>query len=52
MARRSPSLGLLCLGVYLILVGLTQVISLHFAGLPVLLGLLAIVAGALLVLNR
>ncbi len=52
MARRVSKLGMLLLSVYLILTGLIQLISLSFAGLHVLMGLLAIVSGILLLLNR
>jgi uncharacterized membrane protein HdeD (DUF308 family) len=46
------NLGLLLLGVWLLLTGLISIINLHFAGLPVLMGVLAIVAGVLLIIKR
>jgi hypothetical protein len=52
MARTFGRLGLVCLAVYLILQGLVSLASLHFTGLGVLLGLLAILAGVLLLVGR
>jgi hypothetical protein len=52
MARSARNLGMLLLAIYLILSGLIQLISLHFAGLSLIMGLLAIVAGILLLLGR
>jgi uncharacterized membrane protein HdeD (DUF308 family) len=52
MARSVRSAGLLLLAIYLILSGLVQLASLHFTGLPVLLGILAVIAGILLLVGR
>ena len=52
MARTFGRLGVVCLGIYLVLHGLTLVIGLSFTGLPVLAGLLAILAGVLLLANK
>src|SRR5579871_2104664 len=52
MARLTQNLGLLLLGIYLILSGLISVLGLSFAGLPLLMGILALVAGILIVLRR
>lgn len=50
--RGVRRLGLLLLGVWLVLSGLIQIVGLHFNGLPLLMGVLAIIAGALLILGR
>jgi len=52
MARLTQNLGLLLLGIYLILSGLVSVLGLSFTGLPLLMGILALVAGILIVLRR
>ncbi len=52
MARHASRLGTTFLAIYLILAGLVSLIGLHFDGLPVLMGLMAIVAGILLLLGR
>jgi hypothetical protein len=52
MARSFGRLGMVCLAVYLVLHGLALLVSLSFVGLHVLLGLLAIVAGILLLAGR
>ncbi len=52
MARNLSRLGLAALGIYLILQGLVSVIGLSFSGLGLLLGVLAIVAGVLLLVGR
>jgi hypothetical protein len=49
---RTRSLGVPLLGVWLILSGLISIINLSFAGLGLLMGLLALVAGILLLLGR
>ncbi|MGQ0505449.1 MAG: hypothetical protein ACT4TC_09015 [Myxococcaceae bacterium] len=49
---KTGSLGILLLGIYLVLSGLAQLINLHFSGLPVLLGVLAVAAGGALLLRR
>jgi len=50
--KSTRSLGLKLLAIWLILAGLVPLIGLHFAGLPQILGALAIVAGVLLLLDR
>ena len=52
MARRSKKLGLLLLAIYLILTGLVHLVHLHFAGLDAVRGLLALLAGILMVVDR
>lgn len=46
------NIGLLLLGVWLLLHGLIGIINLHFSGLPVLMGVLAVVAGIMLIIRR
>ena len=46
------NVGLLLLGVWLLLHGLITIIDLHFNGLPILMGALAIIAGVLLIIRR
>lgn len=45
-------IGMILLGVWLILHGLISIIDLHFNGLPLLMGILALVAGILIILRR
>jgi uncharacterized membrane protein HdeD (DUF308 family) len=52
MTRTTGRLGIACLGVYLLIQGLVLVANLSFAGLPVVMGGLAIVSGLLLLLGR
>jgi hypothetical protein len=52
MARSLGRLGTVCLGVYLLLHGLVLAIGLSFVGLHVLLGVLAVIAGVLLLAGR
>ena len=52
MAKTLGRLGLAALGIYLVLQGLVSVIGLSFNGLGLLLGVLAIVAGVLLLIGR
>lgn len=52
MARNLGRLGSACLGVYLLLQGLVQLAGLHFTGMGILLGALALVAGVLLLAGR
>ncbi|HEX7974175.1 MAG TPA: hypothetical protein VF498_07190 [Anaerolineales bacterium] len=54
MGRRSglfPDLGFLLLGIWLILEGLILLVNLKFAGLNTIMGLLALIAGALILLR-
>jgi hypothetical protein len=50
--KTIKNLGTVLLGVWLILNGLVGVLSLSFAGLGTLMGLLALVAGILIVMGR
>jgi hypothetical protein len=52
MARSYTRIGNVCLGVYLLLQGLVLLLGLSFLGLSILLGVLAIVAGVLLIAGR
>lgn len=52
MARSYTRIGHVCLGVYLLLQGLVLLLGLSFVGLSILLGVLAIVAGVLLIAGR
>lgn len=49
---QGRSLGIVLLSIYLILAGLVALLSLTFAGLPMLMGILAILAGACLLAGR
>ena len=46
------ALGFLLLGIWLVIQGLSQIVSLHFQGLPLIMGILAIAAGVLLIIRR
>ena len=50
--QTMKNVGLLLLGIWLLLHGLISIINLHFNGLPVLMGALAVVAGVLLIIRR
>jgi hypothetical protein len=50
--KRAGSTGVVLMGVWLVLTGLTLVINLHFTGLPMLQGILALVAGILILIGR
>lgn len=50
--RLPKNLGMLLLSIWLILYGLIALFSLNFAGLPVVMGILAVAAGILLLLQR
>ena len=49
---RGRSIGMICLSIYLILAGLGLLIELHFAGLPLIMGVLALIAGVALLVGR
>lgn len=49
---KIKSIGMLLLAIWLILTGLIQLIGLSFAGLPVIMGILAIIAGVLLLIGK
>jgi hypothetical protein len=48
----TENLGLLLLAIWLILTGLIQLLGLSFSGLNVIMGLLALVAGLLILFGR
>jgi hypothetical protein len=50
--RLTENLGLLILAIWLILTGLIQLLGLSFSGLNVIMGLLALVAGLLILFGR
>ncbi len=52
MARFTKSIGMLLLGIWLILEGLILLLSLSFTGEGIIMGLLAIVAGILILFGR
>ena len=52
MAKSLGRLGAACLGIYLVLQGLVNVVNLSFSGLGLLMGVLAILAGVLLLAGR
>lgn len=52
MARTFGRLGVVCLGIYLVLQGLVSLAGLSFSGLGLLLGILAILAGVLLLVGK
>ena len=52
MARSTRSVGLLLLGIYLILAGLGLLIGLSFRGFGLIQGLLALIAGILILVGR
>jgi len=50
--RFTKNIGFLLLAIFLILYGLIALLSLSFAGLGVIMGLLAIAAGVFILLGR
>jgi hypothetical protein len=52
MARSFGRLGSICLGIYLLGQGLALLIGLSFVGMPILLGILAIIAGVVILAGR
>ncbi len=50
--RITRRLGILLLSIYLILVGLVDLFHLSFSGLAIIIGILALAAGILLLLER
>jgi len=50
--RLTKKLGWLLLGIWLVLTGLISLLSLSFAGLGTLMAILAIAAGALILVER
>ena len=49
---QGRSIGIILLSIYLILAGLGLLLSLTFAGLPILMGALALLAGICLLAGR
>lgn len=50
--RITKNLGMLLLGIWLILQGLIALFSLSFSGLGIVMGLLALLAGILILIGR
>jgi hypothetical protein len=50
--RLPKNLGMLLLGIWLILTGLIELLHFSFSGLPVVMAILAIAAGALIQFRR
>ena len=48
----KKNLGLLLLGIWLVVHGLTQLINFSFSGLGTVMAVLALVAGALIIVGR
>ena len=52
MARNLGRIGTVCLGVYLVLQGLVGLFGLAFYGLGIVIGILALIAGVVLLAGR
>ncbi len=52
MRRLSRRLGMVLLSVYLILVGLSTLFKFGFTGMDIILGILALAAGILILIER
>ena len=50
--KLTKNLGMLLLAIWLIVTGLTALLSLSFAGLPLVMAILAVAAGVLILLGR
>ncbi len=50
--RAPRHLGVILLGIWLILTGIIPIVNLTFAGLSLIMAILAIVAGVLIILQR
>ncbi len=50
--KLSSSTGMLLLGIWLVLTGLTPLLHLDFQALPSLMNLLAVAAGAMILMNK
>ena len=48
----TKNIGMVLLGIWLIVTGLISLLSFSFAGLPVIMAILAIAAGVFIVLGR
>jgi hypothetical protein len=52
MAVITRNIGLLLLAIWLILSGLISLLGLSFAGLPLIMGVLALIAGIFILIGR
>jgi hypothetical protein len=50
--RLPKNLGMILLGIWLALTGLIELLNFSFSGLPILMAILAIAAGALILFRR
>lgn len=50
--KLTKNLGMLLLAIWLIIYGLTALLSLSFAGLPLIMAILAVAAGVLILIGR
>jgi hypothetical protein len=50
--KLTNKIGVLLLAIWLIVYGLAAIIKLNFEGMPIILGILALVAGAFLIVDR
>jgi hypothetical protein len=50
--KLASNTGMLLLGIWLVLTGLTYFVNLNFQALPTLLAALAIAAGAMILMNK
>ncbi len=50
--KLTKNLGMLLLAIWLILTGLTELVKFSFSGFPLVMALLAVVAGVLILLGR
>lgn len=50
--KLTKNLGMLLLAIWLIVVGLTGLLSFSFSGLPIIMAILAIAAGILILIGR
>ena len=52
MAKRFRSLGFTLLGIWLVLEGLITLFSLHFDGIGLVMGIIALLAGVLIIAHK
>jgi hypothetical protein len=50
--KRNSKIGIILLSIWLILRGLIPILNLHITNLDILMGILAIAAGVLLIMDR
>jgi hypothetical protein len=48
----KKNLGMLLLGIWLVVQGLSQIVTFNFSGMDTVMAILAIAAGALIIMNR